>query len=114
MKASEVLAKAADLIEPVERWTQDGEAFNADGNDCNADDGDAVCWCALGALWAVGGRNGFPPARDYLESHLGINPGEPRPTVSPVATWNDLPDRTQSEVVTALRSASKLAEERGE
>ena len=60
----------------------------------------AVCWCTLGALDRVtGGDIGlWSPALNALKSYLG----------SPnIDGWNDAPERTQAEVVQALRAAAQ-------
>lgn len=108
MKASDVLAKAADLIEPEGRWTQGYRAQTSEGRITEPGTSEAHCWCIVGAIQEVeesGGHSPYSrPALRFVDCVVGHEP----------ALWNDDPSRTQSEVVTALRSASKLAEERGE
>lgn len=97
---SQVLAKAADLIEPEGAWTQDVWR-----NDTR------TCFCAEGAIAQAAGiepaRAGAHDSSRYLETAVGIGRWE-------VPTWNDAPGRTQAEVVAALRKASALAKESGQ
>lgn len=48
------LREARALIETPETWTRDEAALDAGGEPTDPDDEDAVCWCARGALEAVG------------------------------------------------------------
>lgn len=104
---SEVLARAADLIEPEGTWTQRGDfAYTADGRGRWGSDPDAVCFCAAGATQRV--TVDRPVAANplaYLERVIGN---------SNIAEWNDAPNRTQAEVVAALRAASELAKGEGQ
>jgi hypothetical protein len=106
LNVAEILNKAADLIEPEGRWTQDGYAKDVIGRDIYPDDPSAVCFCALGAIARAGG---FDP---------DIKPDHPAVTTLHAAVgewvpvWNDQPERTQAEVVAALREAAKMAEEK--
>lgn len=108
--ASTVLSAAADLIDAT-GWTQGELARNQDGDGVIESSPDAVCFCASGAVWrasdsiadfrrrdAVAGR-----ALRALSSMVGVVPD-----------WNDAPNRTQSEVVTALRQAAEKAREQGQ
>lgn len=111
MKPSEVLAKAADLIEPEGAWTQ-----GALGRDENEDDIEeshelAVCWCAIGALCEASGDRYASELRARVEALIEAPDGR---GTYPLARWNDTPGRTQSEVVAALRSASDLARSEGQ
>jgi len=111
LKPSEVLAKAADLIEPEGRWTQGAFARSRPGKKNVVGTvwpRKRVCWCARGALFEVVGSS--PVAldvigEDYLERAIG---GEVVPA------FNDEPERTQAEVVAALRKAAKLARAEGQ
>ena len=113
--ASDVLRKAADLIEPAEAWTQNAFSRNHDGTTDEAN-GDApaadnpVCWCAMGAIafiakidpndwhaWKISGAN---DASKAMETYVS----------GPVGDWNDAPERTQAEVVAALRAAADASE----
>ena len=111
---ADTLRKAADLIEPAEAWTQnafsrnhDGTTDELEGHPAAADN--PVCWCALGAIAAsakvdpnhwrawdgVAGR-----ASNALETYVRESVGD----------WNDAPERTQAEVVAALRAAADASE----
>jgi hypothetical protein len=104
LTVSEVLAKAADLIEPEGAWSNDDVARDRAGEMTFAADPSAVCWCALGAIWHASVGTGV---NDYLIENavLRIIEGDS------IAAWNDAPGRTQAEVVAALRAASAKAGE---
>lgn len=107
MKPSEVLSRAADLIEPEGAWTQenwwDGPTSTPES---------ATCWCAEGAICRVEGRNysvdvSMRAPCSFLARHLGVPP-------TGVPAWNNHPSRTQAEVVQALRDAAELAKAEGQ
>ncbi len=87
MNTSEVLDRAADLIE--ERgWHQGGAGWGGDGS-----------LCVINACSQVDRRMGaWLDATDRVMDYLGINGG--------LAGWNDAPGRTQAEVVGVLRAAA--------
>lgn len=95
MKPSEVLAKAADLIEPEGRWCQ--KAYHS---------GEARC--AVGAIVHIGEQNG---GHQSATTEIFIRAICPDFAIS---TWNDREGRTQAEVVSALRKASELARSEGQ
>lgn len=112
---SEILSKAADLIDKPGAWTQEEFAKAEDGThwieDEEAFDG-AVCWCALGAVavatnenpWSIWGSETLAGKAQFaLTEVVGF----------PVAGWNDAPERTQAEVVAALREAARIEAEAG-
>jgi hypothetical protein len=104
VNANEVLIKAAELIE-AKGWTQ--KQFQDS----------AGCLCTVGAIVLAGGgsfrynEDGLPD--DYDDpSDAGFGIGDALAAVEAVVgpelvTWNDDPDREQSEVVDALRTAAK-------
>ena len=98
---SEVLAAAADLLEKPGAWTQGWYARDERGGICSAGASDAICFCAVGAISKVSG--GLPPvqALDLMRSAAGCTDN--------IGDWNDAPERTQAEVVTALRQAARQA-----
>lgn len=100
MEVSEVLNKAADLLEKPGAWTQMAFARNAEGEETGLSQyrGQAVCWCILGATWAVAGDDSRD-ADDELRRFIGDD----------INCWNDAPGRTQAEVVEALRQAALRA-----
>ena len=104
---ADILARAADLIEPEGAWTQGEEARDAHGEGLEDFSGtDAVCWCAGGAIWKAARLLGVvrgAPFQRYFELFLGV---------TGVPEWNDAPERTQAEVVAKLREAAAKA--RGE
>lgn len=108
MKTSEVLSKAADHLEKV--GLHKGYFFNLGPEGFDYEN--APC-CTLGALRYVSGYQAaldgdwaecdrtyadYEPATEALLKHLNV------PTI---AVWNDKDERTQDEVVAALREAAK-------
>lgn len=49
----EVLIAARKKIEKPENWTQGTGAKDIEGRYADADSPEAVCWCSMGALYAV-------------------------------------------------------------
>jgi hypothetical protein len=113
LTVAEVLRKAADLIEPEGKWTRRAFSRNANGvaeDGCDRWSANPVCFCALGAIAQAAGMESpdgvwITPAARALEALIS-------PDLS-VAGWNDAPERTQAEVVAALRKAADLATEEG-
>lgn len=96
MKPSEILTRAADLIEPPGAWGKGQGTRNPEG-----------CHCVLSAITAAD-TSGFmskawSDAIDFLEQVIG--PG------ACAYKWNDAPERTQAEVVAATRAAAELAKQ---
>lgn len=105
LTVSNVLERAADLIEPEGAWTQNTLARSHFRSHVLPQDQNAVCWCASGAVFALAG-NDIPLAKQallQLQDHIRSNY---------IGGWNDAPNRAQSEVVAALRAAAVAA--RGE
>lgn len=100
---ADILTAAADLIERPGGWTQG--VFARDANGCNAGwrQENAECFCVSGALSRVGGHPEFNLAWQAFNSWT-MRRGFPH-----LAKWNDAPERTQAEVVAALRAAAKKA-----
>lgn len=89
---ADILDKAADLIEPEGAWMQGDYGGHHLG-----------CYCALGAIRAVGGyAHDINPAAYILQQVVPAKFAH---------EWNDAPERTQAEVVAKLREAAKLARE---
>lgn len=108
MKVSEVLDKAADLIEPDGAWTQGVNARDADGNPTSALDDTATCWCALGAIAHIDdSRRAYLYACALSQQVWAVR------RFRDVPHWNDDPERTQAEVVAALRAAAQAEREAG-
>lgn len=113
-KPSEVLSAAADLIEPEGAWTQGEFGRRADGSYTMLPSlREAVCFCAEGAIGRAAGIRdiaelGASEALIFMERF--VSPGTPWA----VSGWNDAPDRTQAEVVAALRAAAELAKAEGQ
>lgn len=106
-EVADVLERAADLIAKPGGWTQG--RYKAAGEDC---------YCASGAIVVplmndpVLGHVAFAAEAffgRYLRERNAIPDGK-----NPVPYWNDMEDRQQAEVVTALRSAATAARQQGE
>jgi len=102
---ADILTAAADLIDKPGAWTQHVFAKSSpDATDhLSGYDPKAVCWCALGAMEAAAGEELscmaiFGQAETFLVAEVGNVP-----------SWNDAPNRTQAEVVAALRAAADKA-----
>ncbi|MGN6063805.1 DUF6197 family protein [Brevundimonas diminuta] len=104
---AEVLEAAADLLEQPGAWTQDEFARDSVGRVVCPTSTLATCWCVRGAIAAVNededdhtanNRNWKAAAR-LLGFHDAMD----------IELWNDAPERTQAEVVAALREAARQA-----
>lgn len=106
---SEVLAAAADLISAPDAWTQ-GQCARGDDEawPFPADDS-ATCWCGVGAVMRIAycrlGQSSQVEA-DAIEMLHGL---AKQRGLSAFAAFNDAPERTQAEVVDALRQAARQA-----
>ena len=104
-RVAAVLNAAADLLEKPGGWTQGALALGGEGEYLDVDSSDATCFCVVGAIRRVSGFGRRPeetiPVRQALAASLRL-PGYKAPLVN----WNDDPDRTQAEVVKALRHAA--------
>lgn len=109
MKPSEILDKAADLIEPEGAWTQGTYGRDSDGKPVELI-ADAKCLCTIGAMLAADGRDDFRGWPDHLASNCLRSAAE----AGSITIWNDDEDRTQAEVVAALRQAAELARKDGQ
>lgn len=111
MKVSDILERAADLIEPEGRWARGGFSFR-NGLSVGWQGRDADCWCALGAIGDVsrGDLRLCSESRPvaFFTEHLGYLDW------SDATQWNDAPERTQAEVVAKLREAAAKAREQGQ
>lgn len=99
---ADVLRRAADLIEPEGRWCQGAGARDGAGKVVGSFTPIATCWCTITAISKVAGRedNVASDARTVVRKMLNTKY---------LGDWNDAPERTQAEVVAALRSAALLA-----
>jgi hypothetical protein len=100
---AQVLRDAADLIEPEGAWSDREVAKDAAGDTVSSDNPEAVCWCALGAIWKLAREYGVKerPVVDMADKAAGMS----------IAAFNDDCHKTQAEVVAKLREAAALAEE---
>lgn len=98
---SEILDAAADLITPEGAWTQD------DYEDRPG------CFCMVGAVLRVQGKT-FGTEDDDPVSRLLAKVMFGTEEVYLIPRWNDEAERTQSEVIQALRTAAEKAREAGQ
>ncbi|MCR5876963.1 hypothetical protein [Phenylobacterium sp. J367] len=108
-KPSEVLEAAAALIEPEGAWTTGIRARTATGLPIEPVEQDAVCWCAVGAVERVSPQYAYTPY-----AHPALRWVRRVIRLDEVGYWNDRPNRTQAEVVAALRQAAELARAEGQ
>lgn len=97
--ASQILREARALIDAPEKWVGGGDLSKG------AIDGpDTFC-----AAYACGNRGNSDNdrARTYLETAIGLSPTG---MMSRLGAWNDAPERTHAEVMTAFDKAIELAE----
>ena len=98
---AEILNKAADLIEPKGAWVKGFLAKDEQGRGYK--DGmprNPVCFCAEGAVQAAAGKANLSLERQAFDALRRVLPTDF------IHEWNDAPDRTQTEVVAALRAAA--------
>lgn len=114
-KPSEILSAAADLIEQPGKWVQGVYGLGKSGREVKLV-ANAVCFCAIGAISKVGGSHDFDYRNDRTEAAIAAL----RETLkadgrgSHIPLWNDSPERSASEVVSALRQAAEKAREQGQ
>ena len=111
MKVSQILNKAAELVE--KGWCQDTEARDARGTEVPWDHDSATKFCASGAIRKVAneGHEGYvniTGPRSVLEESLVPHDRKSMSYCS-IPAWNDCPDQTQEEVVRALRKAAEIS-----
>lgn len=95
MTTSEVLNKAADLIE-TRGWCKGVYSLNEHGGPADPWDDDACLFCMVGAIKRVVGVDGNDfPIWKHLYKQLGMKP----------SVFNDF--GTKEEVIQALRDAAK-------
>jgi hypothetical protein len=96
MGIAEQLDAAADLLE--KGWAQGHDAETSDGESVELRSVRATCFCAAAAIERKCGDSYYAGLK-LLEQVVGGG----------VVTWNDAPERTQAEVVAAVRKAAELA-----
>jgi len=105
---ADVLTAAAEIVGKPGAWTQEAFSRNADGQaDCGSGRwaSEPVCFCAIGAVAEAAGLT--PEEAVTRGLHLPVEAVVGRS----VPGWNDMPGRTQAEVVAALREAAAKAAE---
>lgn len=97
MTTADTLRAARALIEQPERWTTTYLARNKQGRITGHASEDAVCWCAIGAIYKVTTDDPSP----YLDVLRRI-------TGNDLSGFND--SRTHAEVLDAFDRAIEIAE----
>lgn len=100
MNTVEVLKAAKALISDPAKWTQRSYARNAGGFSTCPTNGDAECWCSVGAIECVAGNSDLCL---IAESKLCAAIGG-----GGIIRFNDM--HTHSEVMAAFDRAIELAE----
>jgi hypothetical protein len=98
---ADVLNRAAYLLSKPGAWCRRDAAQTKTGYSVEVNDPQATCWCAGGAIHRVAGPDTLPALdafEAYVDKHLGWSYG--------FMKWNDVPARSQKEVVKALRAAA--------
>jgi len=101
---ADILTEAADLIEPEGAWTQ-GSWWLTNSGKPTMTARYAACMCVEGAIAKAAG---IAPNRVYAHP-AGIALMDVVPNNWELPEWNDAPERTQAEVVAALRAAAEKA-----
>jgi hypothetical protein len=99
LSVADVLDGAADLLEKPGAWTQGVLARHANGNPIDPSEPNASCWCALGAITRIDDGPKIRAASDAVG----------RLTTHGITYFNDMPGRTQAEVIAKLREAAALS-----
>jgi hypothetical protein len=107
----ELLLEAAELVS--RGWVQGVDAIDANGGAVEPWDESAAAWSLLGALVASLERRpapgGLPAVGELAGACTALVPYVDHDVLS---TWNDAPERTQGEVLAALRAAAADAADR--
>lgn len=107
---ADVLREAARLIEEG-GWTQGALARTLRGLSVEPGSGQAVAWCAAGALLRASVAMASGPYRDEYARRLYRDAMEQLDAVvgqrGGAVAWNDAPGRTREEVVAALLMAAE-------
>jgi hypothetical protein len=102
-----MLEQAKELIK--QGWTQHAYARTTDGTSVVYLDSYAVCWCMVGALYAV---NGKFIDNDTSREYYGLRYLWPAVTLKnevELTQWNDSSERTVDDVLDAYNKAIELA-----
>jgi len=100
-RAKAVLLRAADILDKPGAWMQLDYARDAIGLSTDPLDPDAVCFCTMGAIMRAAGA--VDPDRGDAYEVIGAFSDHVH---RDVGFWNDAGNRTQAEVVAALREAA--------
>jgi len=116
MKTSKILTAAAKLIDTPEKWAKGCYARDSRGNSVARGDAAASSFCSIGAVdhtsWELDRGDGSTVtcalssarARAALEAPAGGS----------VVAFNDAPDTTHGDVMTAFALAIAIAEDAGD
>jgi len=110
LSVAEVLNRAADLIEPEGAWCQGHYARDAGGWSVDIGDPDACRFCIVGAVARVVGSLEEAEVILYEQGAAKLI----SPSSRTMSGFNDAANRTQAEVVSALRLAASTPPRVGE
>jgi hypothetical protein len=96
----QILIAARELIADEARWTQNAPARGKSGREVDPNGRHAVCWCLLGAIDRVGGRETFI---SFSGGHYAIK-ALCRDGLD-ITAFNDAPATTHPEVLAKLDEA---------
>lgn len=98
-----IILKAAEIVD--RGWTQGEFARDDKGDYCSALDEFAACHCTAGAmsraradLYGIGHTSDHDSYQHYREAHHRVE----KELGVPIPNWNDKPERTKEQVVSAL------------
>jgi len=100
---AETLDRAADLLEPEGRWTQHAN-YRSEGGHILIRGVNAASYCLVGAIETVKSGPDTREAVSFVSRRVGVA----------ATAWNDVPTRTQKQVVAKLRECAKIARKRGD
>lgn len=103
MTVVEILKAARARIATPEHWCQGKMAVDAEGNSVPVASPDAVRWCALGALYAVGARG-----REDQDAYAALLKQVHPMAFAPLSTFNNT--HSHSEVVAIFDRAIAATE----
>jgi hypothetical protein len=94
---ADLLRAARDRV--AQGWCQRAYAMDPAGHNCGERDPSAVSWCLVGALWASHADGDVLDALNFLRGACGLA----------LSAWNDVPGRTQADVLAAIDLALAAA-----
>lgn len=107
----DILIAARAKIEKPENWTKGAEARTASGLVVYATDRDAVCFCTVGALFAVAPYLEDQPLRFEARAKLKAAIGRRSATFN-ITEYNDMDHRKHADILALFDRAIALSGDR--